>query len=152
MPNRYQREIEEILNRMEESDPQKGSSARIRPFRRPKPQRPRGLSAPHIPIVELLLLLAIALVLIGSGLAFYDGGATPVSGTIGAVGILLFVVALVVGWRDRFRPSSPRWRGTALDNTPDRPGPFGDLAARIRIWQMRQRYRRGQRQQGHLDD
>lgn len=155
MPNRYEREIEEILTRMEESEPNKGSGDKIRPFRRPKPQRqrPQGLPAPHISLMELLFLLAIALILIASGLAFYDGAASPLSAIIMGVGALLFLVALVAGWRDRFRPSPPpQWRRSALDDDNRPHGPFGGLAGRVRIWRLRRDYRRGQATRRRLDD
>jgi hypothetical protein len=155
MPNRYEREIEEILSRMEESEPRKGLGDRIRPFRRPA--RPRGPQAPQIALLELLLLFAIVLILVAAGFAFYDGAPSPISGLIGLAGLVLFVVALVVGWRDRFRPSSkPQWRGNAVEpyRQPSRVrrGPFSALAAQIRIRRLRREYRRAQTQQNDLDD
>ena len=155
MPNRYEREIEEILTRMEESEPRKGLGDRIRPFRR-RPARPRGLPTldlPHIPLMEFLLLLAIFLILFAAGLAFYDGETTPLSGWIGLAGLVIFFMALVAGWRDRFRPSPPpQWRGDTLNSTRLRRGPLEALAARIRIWRLRQQYRRGQAMQDEPDD
>jgi hypothetical protein len=155
MPNRYEREIEEILNRMEESEPHKGLGDRIRPFRR-RPARQRGLprlEAPHIPLMEFLLLVAIFLILLAAGLAFYDGDTTPLSGWIGLAGVILFFVALVAGWRDRFRPAPPpQWRGNTLASTRIRRGPLAALAAQLRIWRLRQHYRRGQAAQDDPDD
>ncbi|HEU0026337.1 MAG TPA: hypothetical protein VFQ25_04415 [Ktedonobacterales bacterium] len=158
MPNRYEREIEEILSRMEESEPRKGLGDRIRPFRRPA--RPRGPQMPRMPqiaLLELLLLLAIVFILIAAGFAFYDGTPSPISGLIGLVGLVIFVVALVVGWRDRFRPSSkPQWHGDSVDpyRQPSRArrGPFSALAAQIRIRRLRREYRRAQAQQDDPDD
>lgn len=151
MPNRYEREIEEILSRMEESEPRKGLGDRIRPFRRPA--RPRGLPTPHIALMELLFLLAIVFILIASGLAYYDNAPSPVSGAIGMVGLTFFVVALVAGWRERFRPSSqPRWRGNTVEPQRTRRGPFSALTAQLRIWRLRQQYRRAQAQQDEPND
>lgn len=153
MPNsRYEREIEEILSRMEESAPQKDSNARIRPFRRPKTRRPRNFSPPRIPLVDTLLVIAILLILAAAGLAFYQNTPTALSGIVALVGVLLFTVALAIGWRDRFRPSSsPRWRGQTLDDSPRR-GPFSSVSEQIRFWRLRQQYRRAQRDQGKPDD
>lgn len=153
MPNRYEREIEEILNRMEESEPRKGLGDRIRPFRR-RPARPaRDLPSIHLPLLEMLLLIAIFLFLVAAGLAFYDGEPTPLSGWIGLAGLISFVVALVTGWRERFRPSTPpKWREDALGPTPIRRGPLAALAAQIRIWRLRQQYRSGQAMQDEPDD
>jgi hypothetical protein len=151
MPNKYEREIEEILSRMEESEPRKGLGDRIRPFRRPA--RPRGTPSLHIPLMELLFLLAIVFILIASGLAFYEGAPTLLSGVVGLVGLVLFVVALVAGWRDRFRPlSQARWRGNTVDPHRIRHGPFGALAAQVRIWRLRQQYRRAQARLDEPDD
>ena len=154
MPKRYEREIEEILSRMEESEPQKGFGDRIRPFRRPlRPRGSRTLNFPQISAIELLFVLAIALALIASGLAFFDGAPDIWSGVIGLVALTLFVVALVVGWRDRFRPSTqPRWRGNSVEPNRIRRGPFSALAAQVRIWRLRQQYRRAQERQSEPDD
>lgn len=155
MPNRYEREIEEILSRMEESEPRKGIGDRIRPFRRRPARRPAlpSLDVPRVPLMEFLLLVAIFLILVAAGLAFYDGVTTPLSGWIGLAGAILFVVALVAGWRQRFRPAPPpQWRGDTLTPTRIRRGPIAALAAQMRIWRLRQQYRRGQAMQNDPDD
>jgi hypothetical protein len=153
MPNRYEREIEEILNRMEESEPHKGLGDRIRPFRRRPARPPRDLPSVHIPFMEALLLIAIFLFLVAAGLAFYDGEPTPLSGWIALAGLISFVVALVTGWRDRFRPSPPpQWREDALAPARIRRGPLAALSAQLRIWRLRQAYRRGQAMQDEPDD
>lgn len=153
MPNRYEREIEEILNRMEESEPRKGLGANIRPFRRRPPRPPRNLPSIHIPVMEFLLLIAIFLFMVAAGLAFYDGEPTPLTGWIGLAGLVCFFVALVAGWRDRFRPTPPpQWRGDTLTPTRIRRGPFAALSAQLRIWRLRQQYRRGQAMQDEPDD
>lgn len=149
MPNRYQREIEEILSRMEESEPRRGD--RIRPLQRP-PTRARALPRWRIPFVELMLLLSIALTLVAAGLAFYDGAPNLITGIIGAVALILFVVALIVGWRDRFRPQqTSQWRGASHTVvTPLRRNPISALVTRIRVFRLRMQYRRAQRENDDL--
>lgn len=149
MPNRYQREIEEILNRMEEDEPRRGFGDRIRPLRRPA-ARARSLPSFHIAFAELLIIMSAILVMIATGIAFYNGAADLISGIIGMVALVLFVVALVVGWRDRFRPSpKPTWRGSSQSRvTPISRNPFRALAMRFRIMRLRQQYRRAQKDQG----
>ncbi|HEY7849526.1 MAG TPA: hypothetical protein VIC27_05635 [Ktedonobacterales bacterium] len=146
MPNRYQREIEEILSRMEESEPRRGLGDRIRPMQRP-PTRSRSLPTWRLPFVEALILLSIALTLIAVGLAYFDGSAGLITGIIGSAALVLFVVALVVGWRSRFRPQqAAQWRGASQSNvTPLRRNPFSALATRIRVFRLRMQYRRAQR-------
>ncbi len=147
MPNRYQREIEEILSRMEESEPRRGLGDRIRPVQRP-PVRSRSMPTMTISFVETLMLVSILFTLIACGLAYFDGAADLVSGIIGVVALVLFVVALVVGWRGRFRPQhAPQWRGSATAHvTPIRRNPFSAIATQIRVFRLRQQYRRSQRE------
>ena len=151
MPNRYEREIEEILSRMEESEPRRGFGDRIRPMQRP-PQRARSMPSIHIPFAETLMLLSIILVLVASGIAYFEGAATVVTGIIGAVALILFVLALVVGWRDRFRPQrKAQWRGPSyVEVTPISRNPFRVLMTRIRVWRLRAQYRRSQRENGEI--
>lgn len=147
MPNRYQREIEEILSRMEDSEPPRGRGDNIRPLRRP-PSRVRSLPSFHLPFAELLILLSVALTLVAVGLAYFDGSPTVVTGIIGAAALVLFVLALVVGWRDRFRPqrTTAQWRGDSyVEVTPIRRNPFSALITRLRVYRLRMQYRRSQR-------
>lgn len=149
MPNRYQREIEEILSRMEEDTPRRGLGDRIRPLRRP-PERARSLPTLHIPFVNLMIIVSVILAMIAAGIAFYTGDADLISGIVGMVALVLFVVALVVGWRDRFRPpTKPVWRGASQSRvTPISRNPFRTLAMRFRIMRLRKQYRRAQEDQG----
>ena len=149
MPNRYEREIEEILSRMEESEPRRGLGDRIRPLQRP-PTRPRSLPRMRIAFAEILMLLAIVLTLVAAGIAYFNGAADIVTGIIGSVALVLFVVALVVGWRDRFRPPlKSQWRGnTYVEVTPIRRNPFSSIATQIRVFRLRMQYRRSQRDNG----
>lgn len=153
MPNRYQREIEEILSRMEESEPQqRGPGDRIRPLRRPAPRTPRSsLPSVHIALSPLLLLVSVALTLIATGWAFYNGAPDLITGAIGAGALLIFIVGLFVGWRGQFRPQrTSQWRGTGPSSvagpTPIRRNPISALITRFRVYRLRQQYRRAQQQ------
>ncbi len=147
MPNRYEREIEEILSRMDEDEPRRGLGDRIRPRQRPPA---RSLPSVHIAFVELLMILSLILTMIAAGIAYFNGVGDVITGIIGGVALVLFVVALVVGWRGRFRPSSkPQWRGSSqVKVTPIRRNPFSALATRIRVIRLRRQYRRAQRESG----
>jgi hypothetical protein len=151
MPNRYEREIEEILSRMEESEPRRGFGDRIRPLQRP-PSRARSLPSFNISFIEILMLLSIFLTMIATGIAYFNGVADLITGIIGVVALVLFVVALVVGWRDRFRPQpKSQWRGsTYVEVTPIHRNPFSAIATRIRVFRLRMQYRRSQRENGEL--
>lgn len=149
MPNRYQREIEEILNRMEESEPQhRGPGDRIRPLRRPAP---RSLPSIHIALSPLLLLVSVALTLIATGGAYYNGAPDLITGAIGAGALIIFIVGLFVGWRGQFRPHrTSQWRRTGpssvAEPTPIHRNPISALITRFRVYRLRQQYRRAQQQ------
>lgn len=152
MPSRYEREIEEILSRMEETAPHPGRGDRIRQFRA-RSRRPRGLPTLPVSLIEILFLLAIVFILVAAGLAFYEGAPTPISGAVALAGLILFVLALAAGWRDRFRPpSQTQWRGNPVGSNRVRRGLLGAWLEQARIQRLREQYRRGQRQQGEPDD
>src|SRR5437588_11592281 len=129
MPNKYEREIEEILRNMDRTETRPGLGSRIRSFNRPRPrpQRPRGTWNFFLNASELFMLLGIALILLAVGIAYYYGakqptffGDNPLSGWLGLVGFILFVVGLAFGWRRSFRGGrvgTSGWRGNDFNNT-----------------------------------
>ncbi len=152
MPDKYMREIEEILRNLEGTESQQDLGERIRPFKRPATRRPRGPRVSWIPRLELpvtLMLVGIALALVGAGLAFYQLEATLVSGLIGLGGFLLFVAGVAFGWWARFRgvsvPTRRVRRSPSSDNVvrirPVRSNPLSRLTTSLRMRQMRRRYR-----------
>jgi hypothetical protein len=155
MPDKYMREIEEILRNLEGPESGQDLGERIRPFKRPAARRPRGPRGPRvswIPRLELpitLMLLGIALALVGAGLTYYQLEATLVSGLIGLGGFLLFAAGVALGWWARFRgvslPARRVRRSPTSDNVvrirPVRSNPLSRLTTSIRMRQMRRRYR-----------
>jgi len=160
MPNKYQREIEEILRNMERTEPRPGLGNRIRAFNRPRERARREL---HLPLStsELLLLIGIALGLLAAGLTFYmagltSGGQVPlplgltVNGVLAVAGFACVVAGLFVGWRGRFRGLSTSrpttWRSEKIvEMRPARRGPFSAFATRLRILRLKVRYWRMRR-------
>ncbi len=155
MPDKYMREIEEILRNLEGPESGQDLGERIRPFKRPAARRPRGPRGPRvswIPRLELpvtLMLVGIALALVGAGVAFVQLEATLVSGLIGLGGFLLFAVGVALGWWARFRgvslPARRVRRSPTSDNVvrirPVRSNPLSRLTTSLRMRQMRRRYR-----------
>lgn len=147
MPNRYQREIEEILRNLDQTEPKSSLSDRFRAFnQRPKPQRPRRQFRVTLTRTEVLFLIGIGLALIASGIAFYfqDPQRIPgyVSGGIALAAFLFILFGLVYEWSDRFRGAPPKaWRGNVVEMTPRRR-PFSGLLTRFRILRLKMRYRR----------
>lgn len=149
MPDKYMREIEEILRNAERTEPRHDLGERIRPFARPAAPRRRVSVAPRLALPITLILLGIVLALVGGGLSYYQMEASLVSGIIALGGFTLFVVGVTLGWWARFRgvsvPARSLRRPPSSDNVvrirPVRSNPFTRLAANIRMRRMRRRFR-----------
>lgn len=149
MPDKYMREIEEILRNAERTEPRHDLGERIRPFRRPATPRRRVSFMPQLELPVMLILLGIALALAGSGLQYYQLGPSLASGLIALGGFALFVVGLALGWWARFRGVNyssrslrrPPPRDNVVRMRPVRSNPLSRLATNIRMRRMRRRYR-----------
>ncbi len=151
MPNKYEREIEEILRNMDRTDQGQSLGERIRAFNRPSPRL--RVARPHIRlrlgVVDSLLLVGVALALVGAGVSYYFGApqgglAAMVSGAVGTVALVCFITGLIIGWRTRFRGySMPMWRGQVVDRPRRRSfNPFAPIITRFRIMRLKWRYLR----------
>lgn len=151
MPNRYWREIDEILRNMDRTEPRQGLSERIRAFNRPRVPKRRTIRTP-LKLTEVLALIGIALMLVGAGIAFTTNHPSLLSGLVGLAGFVVFVLGLVQAWTGRIVSArrNPMWRGNVVDMRPPRRNPFSAIATRFRILRLKLRYRR-QRGQEHDD-
>src|SRR5579859_6509626 len=81
MPNGYEREIEEILRNLDQTDHAQGLGERIRAFNRPAPRT--RIARPRLRLrlsrSEAFLALGVALALLGAGVRFYFGYAIEVA-------------------------------------------------------------------------
>ena len=147
MPHKYEREIEEILRNMERTEPKRGFGDRVRAFQRQAPSRTRGpVLAVGMGLPEALIIIGIVLALVGAGLAFYQSGASLLSGLISLAGFVSIVVGVVIGWWARFRGVNlplRRPRETS-DNVVrmGRRGLFAEIATQFRILRLKWRYSR----------
>lgn len=147
MPNKYEREIEEILRNMDQDDHGQSLGDRIRAFNRPATRtRPAG---PRIQLrlntSEALLLVGVLLALVGAGMNYYFGFTNAgllanIAGIIGVIGMACILFGLIIGWLDRFGThGEPSWRGET-----DKPrrgfAPFRGIATQFRILRLKLRY------------
>jgi hypothetical protein len=130
MPNKYQREIEEILRNMERTEPRQGIADRIRAFNRPAARR-----GPHWPsfswrpgFPETLLIAGLVLALFAAGASYYLGGPRLLTGIVGLAALALLLAGLIIGWMDRFGMrgtarggGGPRWHPRPMDSPRDAP-------------------------------
>ena len=119
MAQRYQREIEEILDKVNEDAPVESRAKRgSRPGSAPSKRRPEPNRRPRVTfdfspgrlLVIGVLLLAGALVLKLIGVGF----AAPFAW----VGIALFVVAYILFFTKPRRTVERRWRGQSIEDLP----------------------------------
>jgi hypothetical protein len=153
MPNKYEREIEEILRNMDRPDQGQTLGDRLRAFNRPA-QRTR-LRGPQMRLrldaSEGLFLVGVIMALVGAGIAYYFGGPTHtvpalIGGAIGLVAFLCILTGLAIGWQERFGHSSrPMWRGQMVER-PRPLRPFGGLGTQFRIMRLKWRYWRSRGQ------
>jgi hypothetical protein len=148
MPNKYEREIEEILRSLDSSAPKPRLSQRLRrrSAGRPSP-RPRGrqwsLSAFNFGLTEWCLLIAWVAALIAGGWAYaqhsLDGAGDLFTGSLALVS--LGCLALVV--IRAFMPQSPYPGNPRPGNVrPIRRNPLSGLSTRWDLFLLKRRYQR----------
>ncbi len=146
MPNRYEREIEEILRNLEHTEPGTARKQRTgeRVRRSPGPRvRQRRSASLNFSLSEWLLIIAIVTALGAGGYAFTLRSAGPggiLTPLLAAVSVVcLFLVALS---HYLFRPRSPR--SVRFGNTtvmPLRRNFFSNIKTRWHLFMLKMRYR-----------
>jgi hypothetical protein len=151
MPNKYEREIEEILRNLETTEPRAGLGQKLgerlrrKPEYRVKPRR-RGFPSLNFSISEWLIIIAVAAALISGGYAYAVDEPNVITGIIalaGAVCLLLTMLSAFI-FRSRQspyarRPVSPSGYGNV---TPLRRNPLSSIATRWHLFLLKMRYRR----------
>ena len=150
MPNRYEREIEEILRNLETTEPKPGLGQRFgerlrrKPDYRVKPPR-RSFPSLHLKASEWFMIIAVIAALIAGGYA-YAVGPNIVTGIFVIVGAVCLVLTVLSGFSSRSRSSrfsrfsSPSSRYSNV--TPLRRNPLRSIATRWNLFLLKLRYRR----------
>ena len=105
MPDKYEREIEDILRNLKSKEPEAG----LRPIRRRSSAR-RSSFVPQRNFPEWCLIIAIVAALLGGGLAYALGGGNVITGLIALVGAVCLALVALSSFIEKQRPSSSRWR------------------------------------------
>ena len=141
MPNRYEREIEEILRNLEHTEPKQGSGGRSRRNTSPRvPSRPRFSFPTAFSLTEWLLIIAVIAALIGGGYAYamrVPDLISAILATIGAVCLVLVALSQFL-FRPR-RPVARRYGNVTV--TPMYRNPLTNLKTRWNLFMLRMRYR-----------
>jgi hypothetical protein len=147
MPNRYEREIEEILRNLEQSEQKPGLGQRFSERLRRRPSsvvrtRQRKSFSLHFGIVEWLLIILVGTALLAGGYAYANRMADVFSGVLAAVGIVCLILIaashFLFGPRRRSSVQSTRYSNIS----PLRRDPFSAFRAQWKLFLLKLRYRR----------
>ncbi len=143
MPNRYEREIEEILRNLEQTEPKPrlgqkfGERLRRKPGKRMN-TRQRTFPSLNFTTPQWFLIITVVAALIAGGYA-YAQGANVVTGVLALVGAFFLVLLVLSPFLSRPVQSS-RYGNV----TPLRRNPLNSIATRWHLFLLRLRYRRRQ--------
>ncbi len=144
MPNKYEREIEEILRNMERTEPKPGLGQKLGGRIRRKSDsrtnvRKRSLPSLHFGVSEWCLAIAVCAALFAGGWA-YAHGADIFTGVIAVIGAVCLAVVIILPFMSRSRyPKQSAGHGNV---TPIRSNPLSSISTRWNLFLLKIRYRR----------
>jgi hypothetical protein len=144
MPNKYEREIEEILRNMERTEPKPGLGQKLSGRIRRKSDsrtkvRERTLPSLHFGVSEWCLAIAVCAALFAGGWA-YAHGADIFTGGIAVIGAVCLAVVIILPFMSRSRyPKQSAGHGNV---TPIRSNPLSSISTRWNLFLLKIRYRR----------
>jgi hypothetical protein len=144
MPNKYEREIEEILRNMERTEPKPGLGQKLGGRIRRKSDvrsnvRKRSAPSLQLGISEWCLVIAVCAALFAGGWAFANG-ANIFTGVIAVIGAICLGVVIILPFMARSR--YPRQSAGSEKVTPIRRNPLGSISTRWNLFLLKLRYRR----------
>jgi hypothetical protein len=144
MPNKYEREIEEILRNMERTEPKPGLGRKLGGRIRRKSDsrtnvRKRSVPSLHFGVSEWCLVIAVFAALLAGGWAFAHG-ADIFTGVIAVVGAVCLAIIIILPFMTRSR--YPRQSGGPGNVTRMRRNPLSSVSTRWNLFLLKLRYRR----------
>ncbi len=146
MPNRYEREIEEILRNLEQPGPKGGLGQKFgeRLRRKPNPHvntRQRRFFSLRFRASEWILITAVVAALVSGGFAYaQEGGPNVFTGALAIVGLVCLTLIALSQFLFRPRQSTQSTRSGTV--TPLRRNPLSSIATRWNLFLLKLRYRR----------
>lgn len=143
MPNRYEREIEEILRNLETTDPKANRGQKFGERMRHKPPvRQRRQAAPSINlrVTDWFLLIALVTISIAAGFAYANAGANFITGIVALVGLVCLILLALSSFVSYSR--SPTQATRYSNVTPLRRNPLTGIATRWQLFRLKMRYKR----------
>jgi len=144
MPNKYEREIEEILRNMERTEPKPGLGQKLGGRIRRKSDsrtkvRKRSLPSLHFGVSEWCLAIAVCAALFAGGWA-YAHGADIFTGVIAVIGAVCLAVVIILPFMSR--SGYPKQSAGHGNVTPIRSNPLSSISTRWNLFLLKIRYRR----------
>jgi len=145
MPNKYEREIEEILRNMERTEPKQGLGQKLGGRIRRKSDsrsnvRKRSELSLHFGISEWCLTIAVCAALFAGGWAFAHGEADIFTGVIALIGAVCLGIVIILPFMSRSR--YPRQSAGSGNVTQMRGNPLSSISTRWNLFMLKLRYRR----------
>ena len=144
MPNKYEREIEEILRNLERTEPKAGFGQRVSGRMRRKAGARRGMPTLRLSFSEWCLAIGLAAALGAGGWAYAQREGNVVTGIIALIGAVCIALVALSSFL-----AKPRYASSTRYNnvTPLRSNPLRRLAASWHLLLLKMRYRnRGDRE------
>ena len=139
MPNKYEREIEEILRNLERTEPKARFGQRVSERIRRKPRVRRSMSLPRLSFSDWCLTIVLAAALIAGGWAYAQGSGDLVTGIIAVIGMVCLVLVAASNFLAKPRSQS---QATRYNNvTRLRSNPLRRLATSWHLLLLKLRYR-----------
>jgi len=144
MPNKYEREIEEILRNMERTEPKPGLGQKLGGRIRRKSDsrsnvRKRADLSLHFGVSEWCLVIAVCASLFAGGWA-YAHGTDIFTGVIAVIGAACLAIVIILPFMSRSR--YPAQSGASGKVTPIRRNPLNSISTRWNLFMLKLRYRR----------
>ena len=145
MPNKYEREIEEILRNMERTEPKPGLGQKLGGRIRRKSDsrsnvRKRADLSLHFGVSEWCLVIAVCASLFAGGWAFAHGSPDIFTGVIAVIGAACLAIVIILPFMSRSR--YPAQSGASGKVTPIRLNPLNSISTRWNLFMLKLRYRR----------
>jgi len=144
MPNKYEREIEEILRNLERTEPKPGLGQRLGGRLRRRSDSRMHMPKPsfNLGVTEWCFIIAWGAALFAGGWAFAHGseGADLVTGAIAVIGVACLAIMVILSFMShtRYPTQSSRYGNV----TSLRRNPLSSLTTRWNLFLLKLRYRR----------
>lgn len=139
MPNKYEREIEEILRNLERTEPKAGFGQRMSGRMRRKAGVRRGLPNIQLSFTEWCLAIALVAALAAGGWAYAQRGGDLITGSVAIIGAVCVALVALSSFltKPHYASSSTRYNNV----TRLRSNPFRRLTASWHLLVLKMRYR-----------